>query len=479
MAPQWFIKVLDLRKEMLERSAALTWRPEHMKVRLDQWIEGLRYDWNISRQRFYGVPFPLWFVEETGDVILADDADLPLDPTETSPPAWALEKYRGFTIIPDSDVMDTWMTSSLTPQINAAWRPDEGAATSVKVPMSLRVQAFEIIRTWLFYSLVKAHAHNNALPWTHVMISGWGLNEQGKKISKRDLEPAKTGDAFNRYDPMAVIEKYGADALRYWAAGARLGQDLRYHERDVRDGRRLVLKLWNVARFAALNCTDLDGAPQAEERPIEDRWILLLLDRLVADVTGGFESCDYAVGREALDRFFWMAFCDNYLEIVKERLRSPPRFGEASRRAAQATIMEVLRVLVSLFAPYTPFITEELFQRQFSKLEGGVSVHETSWPVAKGLANDELEEDMRTVLAVLNATRFVRTRDKHFHHLEAVRVRVLPDSGFSTEAIERHRETLLAALRVPHLEIADVVCSATNIEGLELSVIAAGPAPVV
>lgn len=477
MAPQWFIRVLDLREELLKRSAQLNWHPPHMKVRLDQWIDGLKYDWNISRQRFYGVPIPVWFVEETGEVIIAEEADLPLDPTETQPPAWALERYAGLTIVPDSDVMDTWMTSSLTPQINAAWKSGDRPATPLDLPMSLRVQAFEIIRTWLFYSLAKAHLHNGALPWTDVMISGWGLNEQGKKISKRDLEPAKGGDAFNRYDPMAVLEKYGADALRYWAAGSRLGQDLRYHERDVRDGRKLVMKLWNVARFAALNGAIDDGtpAPAPETRPIEDRWILILADRLVADVTRGFEAYDYAVGREALDRFFWMAFCDNYLEMVKERLRSPERFGEPSRRAAQATIREVLRLLLSLFAPYTPFVTEDIFQRQYATAEGGVSLHETSWPNSCGLADEAVEADMRTVLAVLDAWRFVRTRERQFHDVDGVRVRVHEGSAVCKDAIARNMSTLLSALRVNAIEFSVEECGPTNIEGLELTLVEACP----
>lgn len=470
MAPQWFIRVLDLREALLRRSGELNWNPPHMKVRLDQWIEGLKYDWNISRQRFYGVPIPVWFVAETGEVIVADDADLPLDPTEAAPPAWAREKYAGLTIIPDSDVMDTWMTSSLTPQINAAWSAGEGNATSISVPMSLRVQAFEIIRTWLFYSLAKAHLHNDTLPWADVMISGWGLNEQGKKISKRDLEPHQNGENFNRYDPMAVIEKYGADALRYWAAGARLGQDLRYHERDVREGRKLVMKLWNVARFAALNAPAADAhIPAVQDRPIEDRWILVLLNRIIDDVTRGFEAYDYAIGREALDKFFWAAFCDNYLEIVKERLRSPDRFGEQSRIAAQATVKEVLRALLSLFAPYAPFITEEIFQQQFARAENDVSLHETSWPVAQALAYADIESEMPTLLAVMDASRFVRTRDRRFRDVEEVSVWVSPSSEFSKGAIEQHLDTMRSALRVEKIVMADAACGSTNIEGIELS----------
>ncbi|MAQ71117.1 MAG: valine--tRNA ligase, partial [Alphaproteobacteria bacterium] len=199
MEPQWFINLLKHKDKFLKRAEELNWFPDYMKVRLEHWIEGLKYDWNISRQRFYGVPFPLWYVEETGDVILAEESDLPVDPIEDSPPQWAQEKYKGMTIRPETDVMETWMTSSLTPLINANWAGREGRKSSMDIyPMTLRVQAFEIIRTWLFYTMTKSDFHTDSLPWENVMISGWGLNEQGKKISKRDLEKFTDENGYNR-----------------------------------------------------------------------------------------------------------------------------------------------------------------------------------------------------------------------------------------------------------------------------------------
>ena len=221
------------------------------------------------------------------------------------------------------------MTSSMTPQINANWAHSPDRVAGAPLPMTLRVQAFEIIRTWLFYSLTKAHLHDDIVPWEHVMISGWGLNENGKKFSKRDLE-AKQPGVYNKYDPEDVIDKYGADSLRFWAAGSHLGHDLRYHEEDVKTGRKLVLKLWNITRLVEQYAPDF--APEhivpLADRTAEDRWIVSRLQRLLPAVERGFETYDYAIAREALDQFFWTEFCDDYVELIKDRFWTEDSYTE-------------------------------------------------------------------------------------------------------------------------------------------------------
>ena len=475
MTPQWFIRVLDLKDIFIKRSHELAWFPEYMEARLEQWIRGLKYDWNISRQRFYGVPFPIWYVQETGDVILADEKDLPVDPTDDTPPKWALEKYAKMNIVPETDVMDTWMTSSLTPQINTNWAgsPDRVELPLNAYPMSLRVQAFEIIRTWLFYTLVKAHHHSNSVPWHRVMISGWGLNEQGKKISKRDLEQFTDESGYNRYDPHAVIRKYGADALRYWAAGNHLGHDLRYHEKDVRVGRKLVIKLWNVARLVEVYSEgDRELSVPMRERPIEDRWVLLNGARLICDVTKHFDAFDYALARDALDRYFWNILCDNYIEIIKDRLRKPEVFGEKSRRAAQETLRETLRMLIGLFAPFVPFITEEIYQRFFAAEESIVSLHKTSWP-RSGAEVEGLEEthEMSAILALLDAWRFVRSRERlpSSVEIDEIAMKIGSESSIRQEVLRGHQDTLRTALRSRRVVFTEERGMPTNQVGLELS----------
>lgn len=412
LAPQWFVRVLDLKDELLARSAELHWFPAWMKIRLDQWIEGLRFDWNISRQRFYGVPFPVWYCDICSEIVLAREEDLPVDPLEDSPPVAACPRCGG-TLRGEPDVMDTWMTSSLTPLINANWAGTLGRVGDLRLhPMTTRVQAFEIIRTWLFYTLVKAHLHCGSLPWRDVMISGWGLNEQGKKISKRDLDSSK--DGRSRYDPYWVIQQYGADALRYWAAGSHLGHDTRFNEKDIRAGRKLVTKLWNAARLVVLQLQGFDpGAPPPPfaERTPEDRWMLSELEGVLPAVRDGLESYDYAVAREAIDRFFWATFCDDYLEMVKDRFWNPDRHSPDSRRSAQATTWEALRTLLGLYAPFLPFITEELYQRIYRPAEDVVSLHVTRFPEPRPERASAVPE-MEVVMAILRTVRALRTEQR-------------------------------------------------------------------
>jgi valyl-tRNA synthetase len=362
--PQWFVAITRHREALLRRAAELEWVPDHMRRRLEDWIRGLRWDWNISRQRHYGVPFPVWFCHDCGRPVCAELASLPVDPLVDLPPVAACPACGG-ALDPDPDVMDTWLTSSLTPQVNAGDDPQ-------LAPMSLRVQAFEIIRTWLFYTIVQSHLHFDRLPWRTVMISGHGLNEQGRKISKRDL---RATDGFNRYLPEQVIDRYGADALRLWATGARVGGDLRYHEKEVRAGRRTAVKLWNVARFAVIHDAG-PGGPAIDERADVDRQLLGQLAQTVDRATEAFERYDVMHAYQAITGFFWPVYCDRYIELVKERFRDP----SADQASARATIWESLRVLLGLFAPFAPFVTEEIFQRLYAGYEAPASLHQTRWP---------------------------------------------------------------------------------------------------
>jgi valyl-tRNA synthetase len=404
--------VFDIKPQMLARSAELRWNPEWMKVRLDHWIEGLKYDWNISRQRFYGVPFPVWYCQGCGEPVLADEASLPVDPVEDPCPVKACPRCGGAEFRGESDVMDTWMTSSLTPLINANWAGTPGRKGGMELhPMTVRVQAFEIIRTWLFYTLIKSDAHLDSLPWRDVMISGWGLNENGKKISKSDLEKYVDKDGYNRYEPFGVIKKFGADALRYWAAGSHLGHDMRFNEKDVKDGRKLAVKLWNAARFVLMQIEGFDpDAPRPDfaERMPEDRWLLTELNKILPGVAEGFETYNYAVARESIDRFFWATFCDDYLEMVKHRFWKPELYSEEARVSARATLWEALRTILALFAPFVPFTTEDLYQRIYRPVEGTVSLHVTRWPAFDPARTADVPE-MQVVGGILRAVRQLRT----------------------------------------------------------------------
>jgi len=313
----------------------------------------------------------------------------------------------GSALEPDPDVMDTWMTSSLTPQINDGWAV--GGTDPALAPMSMRVQAFEIIRTWLFYSVVQSELHFGRVPWRTALISGWGLSEQGKKLSKRDLDKSTGADGYNRYVPDDVMAKYGADALRLWATKSRIGTDLRYSEKDIRTGRKFAVKLWNVGRFLSLNLGDLSGpAPAPAERDIVDRWLLSHLADAVAQTTAAFEAHDYMQAHQSAARMFWSIYCDRYLEMIKDRLTASDGLDADS---ARWTLWESFRVLLGLFAPFAPFVTERMYQQFYRAHEDEVSLHLTRWPVAeeRWRGDRPAVEAVDQLAVILDATRVLRS----------------------------------------------------------------------
>ncbi len=359
---QWFIKVLDIKEYLLRRGEELNWYPEFMKKRYEDWIEGLQWDWCISRQRYYGVPLPLWYCEDCGEPILADEKKLPAVPSEDAPPIDKCPKCKSENIVPEKDVLDTWATSSCTPFII----PELVSNKTVKkqlFPNSLRPQAFEIIRTWLFYSILKAHYHFESLPFEDVMISGHGLDEKGKKISKR---------IGNYIEPSKLLEDYGADAVRYWATGAHLGRNHRFDIKEVKKGKNTVNKIWNASRFAISYIEEYEPDSKDEESlEPEDKWILSKLNKTIKGATENFEKYEYSKVRQILDDFFWKTFCDYYIEMVKHR-------GDES--SAKFTLYTCLTSSIKLYAPILPFVTEEIYQAFMKKHEKKKSIHITSWP---------------------------------------------------------------------------------------------------
>jgi valyl-tRNA synthetase len=385
---QWFIKTMEFREELLARGAELQWHPEFMRHRYDNWVNGLSGDWCISRQRFFGVPFPVWYpIDANGQIdyarpIVADESQLPMDPSSDTPPGYSADQRNqpsGFA--GDPDVMDTWATSSLTPQIAADWLGDPDLFARV-FPMDLRPQAHDIIRTWLFTTVLRSQLEHGSLPWGHTAISGFVTDPDRKKMSK---------SKGNVITPMEFLKEFGSDGVRYWAANVRPGGDGIFDVGEIKVGRRLAIKMLNAAKFALM---------QAEPRgPITeplDRGMLSSLSTLVRESTEQFEAYDYSKVLEQSERFFW-SFCDDYLELVKGR-----RYGDFTAEgaaSANSAMLVALSTLLRLFAPFLPFVTDEVW----SWWQSG-SVHNAKWPTPEEVV-EQIGGHDATAVQVFEQTR--------------------------------------------------------------------------
>ena len=377
---QWYLRNggrdLSLRDDLLAAGRELRWVPVHMRHRFEHWVTGLTGDWLISRQRFFGVPFPVWYrLDSNGDPdyehpLVPDEADLPVEPSSDVPSGFT-EAQRGQPggFVGDPDVMDTWATSSLSPQIVGGWERDPDLFARV-FPMDLRPQAHEIIRTWLFATLVRSHAEHGTLPWHTAAISGWIVAKANEKLSKSKGN-SSTG-------PNELIDSYGADAVRYWSACGRPGVDLVLDTAQMKVGRRLATKLLNASRFVlGFAAADVTPALADVVEPL-DRAMLARLSTVVDSATSAFVDYDHTGALVATETFFW-EFCDDYIELVKERA-----YGEGpAARSARVALAVALGVQLRLFAPFLPYVTEEIW----SWFRAG-SVHRAPWPESAELAVD-------------------------------------------------------------------------------------------
>lgn len=390
VSPQWFVRVLDHKEAFLEAGEQIAWHPPHMKSRYRQWVENLAWDWCISRQRYFGVPFPLWYCEGCGEPWLATEEMLPVDPLVDAPPV-PCPHCGGESFRPEEDVMDTWATSSLTPQIVGQFfaRPD---LYQTVFPFALRPQAHEIIRTWTFYTIVKSHYHFGSIPWHNVALSGWGVAGPGSgKISK-----SRGGGPL---PPQEMIARYSADAVRYWAASTSLGKDSVIDEQKIEAGNRLATKLWNVARFSE---RFLDGYTPPSALPpsltLADRWLLSRMQRLISRATDRFHDYDYATAKSETEQFFWQ-MADNYLEMAKQRLYA----GGPGSEGARYTLHHALHTLLHLLAPLLPYVTEAVYQGLWA---AGDSIHRSGWPQPNDtLLDEEAEAGGELLLEIASAVR--------------------------------------------------------------------------
>jgi valyl-tRNA synthetase len=391
---QWFVRLLDKRDKLLEQGRKVQWHPDHFRKRYEDWVEGLNQDWCVSRQRYFGVPIPVWYrVRDNGStdyssLILPAKENLPVDPPAEAPPGFD-ESHRdqpgGF--VGDPDVFDTWATSSRTPIITSGW-PDDIERHNKLYPNDLRPQAHEIIRTWAFYTIARSFMEDGTVPWWHAAISGWILDPDRKKMSK---------SKGNVVLPTDILEEYGPDAVRYWSASARLGVDTAVDYKVMREGKRLVTKIRNAARLIQ----GYEGESGDPEHPL-DRALIARLRGLIDQVTERWEDWDHAGALEATETWFWSDLCDNYLELSKAR-------AYAGDPSAVGTLRLALDVVLRLFAPYVPYITEEVWNADHEIPE---SIHASSWPKSDELPAEVDDGTFDAAVEVLTQVRRAKSEAK-------------------------------------------------------------------
>ncbi len=364
---QWFTKILDKKKELIKQGKKIKWYPEYMFKRYENWIKGLEWDWSISRDRHFGIPVPVWHCKKCESIILANEKELPVDPMQVKKKC----DKCGKDAEGEKNVLDTWATSSLSPQIAR-----DLTGGKVKIPYSLRPQAHDIIRTWAFYTIIKSLYHENKLPWEEIAISGF-VTLGGEKMAK---------SKGNVIRPQPIMAQYGSDALRYWAASSKLGEDLDYQEKDLVTGKKFVTKILNASNFVFMNLKHQDKVNKMIET---DRLFLSALNRVVESVTKEFEGYQYSRAKVETDSFFWSVFTDNYLELVKGRVYNGT---EEEKASAFYALYQGLLTLLKLYSPFVPFVTEEIYQSHFKKYEGKKSVHLENWPKAIGISEHKHDE---------------------------------------------------------------------------------------
>lgn len=359
---QWFIDILSHKDEFLEAGNKINWYPASMKNRYTNWVENLQWDWGISRQRYFGVPFPVWYCKDCGKIIVADESQLPVNPITDKPLHACSCGCNEF--IAETDVMDTWATSSMTPLINSSWIDDKELFDKI-MPMSLRPNAHDIIRTWDFYTIVKSLYHTGDIPWKNIMISGFVMASKNEKISKRKEN--------SKIEPHTLISTYSSDVVRYWTATASLGCDVVFAEEEFKNGKKLVNKIWNASKFILMHLQDYTPNNNIELLPM-DQWIIAKFNNMYKRFDNYLQKYEIGLAFNELEKFFW-SFCDNYIEIVKNRLYKPEIYGDEARSSAQKASYLVMLGMIKCFAIYFPHITEEIYQDYFKSFENCISVH--------------------------------------------------------------------------------------------------------
>ena len=433
---QWFVAVRDLIEKTKVAADEMKWVPEHMKSRMINWADSMEWDWCISRQRIFATPIPVWYCKDCGKVILPDVEDLPIDPTVDKPKHACECGCEEF--VPEVDVLDTWMDSSISPLSIAGW-PDEDYINHF--PSNIRPQGHDIIRTWAFYTTLRCIALTGQKPFDDIVINGMVFGEDGNKMSKSRPEFV--------VGPEEVIEKYGADPLRTWAANSVPGSDVIFDWKDIKHGFRFLRKFWNAFRFISMQIFDEEVSYEEVKDNLGplDLWILSKLNNLNKTVDKAFEEYNFAQTITPIERFFWHDFCDEYIEAVKYRLYTD--VSDESRKAAKYTLRTVVETSLKLMAPIAPFFTEEVYQ-YFSD----ESIHTTLWPeVYEELISEEMENKGETTVELIDEVRRFKSASKIPLNAELTEVNVYTSDDDLVDVFNQFDSDIKGTLKIKDLAI--------------------------
>ncbi len=394
---QWFIKYLDLKDKMLLWGTEFNWVPEFFRSRYNNWVNGLGWDWCVSRQIYFGIPFPVWYCENCGEPIFAKEKDLPVDPKIDQPPLTTCPNCNSNKIIPETDVINTWATSSLTPTIAKELVKGHNTYDILKeTPMDLRLEGNDIISFWLFNTVFRSKIHNNIIPWKNAINTGWILDSKGKKMSK---------SIGNIIEPKEILDKYSADVFRYFSATYKLGYDIAYNEKELINGQKTVTKLFNATKFTYSHLKDYEyNIEDVKNLSGTDLYMLTKLNQIIDSTDKNNENFDFSKTLQELELFFWKDVCDNYLEIIKDRLYNPDKRGQKERKNAQATLFILFRDILKMYSIFLPFITEYLYSCFFINYEKEKTIHKTKYPATYKTK----EFDKKTIKQIFDIIAFIR-----------------------------------------------------------------------
>ncbi|MBA3751723.1 valine--tRNA ligase [Candidatus Dependentiae bacterium] len=445
--PQWFLSILEHKQAFIDLGNTIQWYPSFMKSRYINWVENISWDWCLSRQRFYGIPFPAWHCTECKAIVLADINQLPIDPQET--PYTGICSCGKSSFTPDTDVMDTWNTSSLTPYITASLYTNElktifdEASLDSFIPMSMRPQAHDIIRTWAFDTIVKVWMHNKTIPWNEIVISGHVLSTEKEKISK--------SKGNSPLAPESLLAQYPADALRYWTASGGLGYDISFSDNQIAIGQKLLIKLWNAFRFAQPYIT---STQTSENLGTVNEWILHKSSLCFSSYTAFFEKHEFNAALSTIEQFFWHDFCDNYIELIKDQLLNPAHYELQTVDATRSTLSEVGLKILQLYAPFVPHITETIYGLMYKEHHTESSIHLTKFSTLnKEYSFENSIVEMGSLLELISHVRRLKTEHQLSLKTELAELTVTSEQDSLIACLEKHTQLITTITRSKSLLI--------------------------